>query len=72
MISIFAGTQGFVDDLAVEQVRPFEKFLHAYMDEHHADLRQEIVKAGQLNDQIKPKLTEAITAAKAAFVKEQG
>jgi F-type H+-transporting ATPase subunit alpha len=72
VISIFAGTQGFVDDLAVEQVRPFEKFLHAYMDEHHADLRQEIVKAGQLNDQIKPKLTEAITAAKAAFVKEQG
>jgi F-type H+-transporting ATPase subunit alpha len=72
VISIFAGTQGWVDDLAVEQIRPFEKALHAYIDEHHADLRQEIVKAGQLNDQIKPKLTAAIEAAKAAFLKEQG
>jgi F-type H+-transporting ATPase subunit alpha len=72
VISIFAGTQGFVDDMAVDQVRPFEEFLHAYMGEHHADIKADIVKVGQLSDEIKGRLKEAVEAAKAAFLQEQG
>jgi F-type H+-transporting ATPase subunit alpha len=72
VISIYAGTQGYVDDLAVEQVRPFELFLHAYIDEHHAGLREAIVKAGKIDDEIKAQLAPAIEAAKAAFLEEQG
>jgi len=72
VISIFAGTQGFVDDLPVDQVQPFEEFLHAYVTEHHADLRADIVKVGQLSDEIKGRLKGAVEAAKAAFLQEQG
>jgi F-type H+-transporting ATPase subunit alpha len=70
VISIFAGTQGYVDDLAVDQVRPFEEFLHAYVAEHHGDLKADIVKAGQLKDDIKDRLKKAIEEAKAAFARE--
>jgi F-type H+/Na+-transporting ATPase subunit alpha len=72
VISIYAGTQGFVDDLDVDQVRPFEEFLHAYMNEHHGDLKADIVKAGQLSDEIKGRLKPAVEAAKAAFLEERG
>jgi F-type H+/Na+-transporting ATPase subunit alpha len=72
VISIFAGTQGYVDDLAVEEVRPFEEFLHAYVAEHHGDLKADIVKAGQLKDDIKDRLKKAIEEAKAAFAREHG
>jgi F-type H+-transporting ATPase subunit alpha len=72
VISIFAGTQGYVDDLAVDQVRPFEEFLHAYVAEHHGDLKADIVKAGQLKDDIKDRLKKAIEEAKAAFAREHG
>jgi len=72
VISIFAGTQGYVDDMDVDQVRPFEEFLHAYMGEHHAEIKADIVKVGQLSDEIKGRLKEAVEAAKAAFLKERG
>jgi F-type H+-transporting ATPase subunit alpha len=71
VISIFAGTQGYVDDLDVEQVRPFERFLHAYIDEHHPDVRAKLAEAAKLDDDVKAGLTKAIEAAKAAFVQEQ-
>ena len=32
VLSIYAGTNGFLDDLAVEDVRPFEKALYAYVE----------------------------------------
>ena len=32
VLSIFAGTNGFLDDLAVEDVRPFEKALYTYVE----------------------------------------
>ena len=32
VLAIYAGTNGFLDDLALEDVRPFEKALYAYVD----------------------------------------
>ena len=32
VLAIYAGTNGFLDDLAVEDVRPFEKALYAYVE----------------------------------------
>ncbi|MDH5525860.1 MAG: F0F1 ATP synthase subunit alpha [Nitrospirota bacterium] len=72
VISIFAGGNGYVDDLPVDKVRPFEEFLHKYIDANHADLRAKLVAVGQVNDEIKGALKPAIEAAKAAFLAEQG
>ena len=40
ILIIFAGTNGFFDDLAVEDVRPFEKSLYAYVDGANPGLLQ--------------------------------
>ncbi len=69
VISIFAGGEGYVDDMDVEQVRPFETFLHNYIDEHAAALRAKLVEAGKIDDDIKAELGKMIEAAKAAFLK---
>jgi len=68
VISIFAGVKGFVDDLTPKQVRPFEVFLHGYIDEKNADLRSAIVADGKISDETEPKLKDAIAAAKEAFL----
>ena len=44
-ISIFAGTRGFLDDLQIEQVHPFEKDLIEYFNGQGKDLREKLVSA---------------------------
>src|SRR5271167_4264575 len=42
VVIVFAGTSGMLDDLAVEQVRPFEAELYRFMDSSQTALLQEI------------------------------
>ena len=42
VIAIFAGTNGFLDDLPVEEVHPFEAGLLAYVKENHRDFYDEL------------------------------
>jgi F-type H+-transporting ATPase subunit alpha len=42
VVAIYAGTSGLVDDLAVEDVRPFELALVQYLRAHRADLLEHI------------------------------
>ena len=42
VVAIYAGTNGFVDDLAVEDVRPFEAALVQYLKANRADLLEHI------------------------------
>jgi F-type H+/Na+-transporting ATPase subunit alpha len=42
VVSIYAGTKGFLDDLAVEDVRPFETALLQYLRADRADLLEQI------------------------------
>ncbi|HET7662468.1 MAG TPA: F0F1 ATP synthase subunit alpha [Rhodanobacteraceae bacterium] len=52
-ISIFAAEEGYLDDLPVNQVLPFEKSLHAFMHQNHGDLMKNIVETGKWDDDIK-------------------
>jgi F-type H+-transporting ATPase subunit alpha len=71
VIIIFAGTQGFLDDLAAEQCRKFEDELYRYMDNAHRDLRDEIRDKKALDDSLRARLKDAIAEFKARFVAEQ-
>ena len=53
ILIIYAGTNGFFDDLAVEDVRPFEKALYAYVDGANPGLLRTIEEKKALDDQIK-------------------
>jgi F-type H+-transporting ATPase subunit alpha len=69
---IFAGSQGLLDDLPVDQVRPFEEFLYPFLERKHAQLLPEIANKKELTDELREGLTKALTAAKAEFIAARG
>jgi F-type H+-transporting ATPase subunit alpha len=69
---IFAGTQGLLDDMPVDQIRAFEEFLFGYLDRTQAQLLGEIANKKELTDELRSSLTGAINAAKAEFMTARG
>src|SRR5437773_272727 len=51
VVSIFAGTNGYLDDLPIEDVRRFEGELHDFFRTRHADLLATIRDSGQLPEE---------------------
>jgi F-type H+-transporting ATPase subunit alpha len=70
VVSVFAGTQGFLDNLAVEAVRPFETALHQSMNDEHADLIDRLEKAPKFDEKLSGELKAAITGFKEDYVKD--
>jgi F-type H+-transporting ATPase subunit alpha len=64
VISIFAGTSGFLDDVPVAKVRLFEEELLEYFTEKHPEIQREIVSKGKLDDELIIKLKETIGSFK--------
>src|SRR5499425_1224229 len=71
ILSIFAGTGGFLDDLPVDQVRDFEKELYRYVDSTNPGLLRTIMEKKILDDQLKAQLQEVIKQAKQQFVSQK-
>jgi F-type H+-transporting ATPase subunit alpha len=69
---IYAGTQGFLDDLAATDVRPFEEGLYAFLDKEYADLIHELSAKKEMTDAVEAKLRKAITDYKDRFAKSKG
>ncbi|RMG02707.1 MAG: F0F1 ATP synthase subunit alpha [Nitrospirae bacterium] len=67
IIVLFAGTQGFLDDLDVEQIGEFEQGLLSFMRSQKPEIKQEILEKKALDEELKSKLSEAITAFKETF-----
>ena len=51
-VSLFAVQEGYMDDLDVEQLLPFERALHAHARDNHAELLDTINQSGDYNDEI--------------------
>ena len=71
IIIIFAGTQGFLDDLPVDECRKFEEELYRFIDNAHRDIRDQIRDQKVLDDALRARLRDAIKEFKARFVAEQ-
>jgi F-type H+-transporting ATPase subunit alpha len=69
---IFAGTQGFLDDMPVDQIRAFEEFLFGFLDRKHAQVLGDIANKKELTDDLRSALGAAIDAAKAEFLASRG
>jgi F-type H+-transporting ATPase subunit alpha len=65
VISIFAGTGGFLDDVPVAKVRLFEQELLEYFTEQHPEIQREIVSKGKLDEELIIKLKATIGSFKA-------
>jgi F-type H+-transporting ATPase subunit alpha len=69
--SVFAGVKGFLDDLRVEAVLPFEATLHKYVTSQKAALLDEVRKAPKMTDDVDKTLRAAIGEAKSLFLAEK-
>ncbi|NOY63825.1 MAG: F0F1 ATP synthase subunit alpha, partial [Nitrospirae bacterium] len=67
IIVLYAGTQGFLDDLPVESIKAFEEGLLSYVRSQKADLKKEIAEKKALDEDLKNKLNDAISAFKSTF-----
>ncbi len=64
---LFAGGQGFLDDIPVEDVRRFEAEMNHYLEDQKSDVLQGIREKRELNDEIKNQLKDALTEFKKGF-----
>jgi F-type H+-transporting ATPase subunit alpha len=71
IVIIFAGTQGYLDDLPVEQCRKFEDELYRFVDNAHRPLWDEIRTKKVLDDELRGKVKSVVEEFKARFVAEQ-
>ncbi len=67
---IYAGTQGLLDDMAVADIRRFEKDFFEFLDTRRGALLAKIVEKKTLDDELRAEITEAIKEFKQTF-KEQ-
>ncbi|MGN6592466.1 MAG: F0F1 ATP synthase subunit alpha [Terriglobales bacterium] len=67
IIAIFAGTNGFLDDLAVDRVRAFEQSLYQFLDSAHPGLLSELGEKKALDDALRAKLKTVLEEAKTRF-----
>ncbi|MCW5568285.1 MAG: F0F1 ATP synthase subunit alpha [Dokdonella sp.] len=51
-LSIYAAEKGFLDDLPIAKILPFETALHAFFHSNHGDLMKKIVDTGDWNNDI--------------------
>ncbi len=71
IIIIFAGTQGFTDDLPVGAIKTFEAGLYAYMDSVNPRLLQKIGAEKVLSESLRAELLAALKDFKEKFAAEQ-
>jgi F-type H+-transporting ATPase subunit alpha len=71
IVSIFAGTQGFTDDLRVNEINSFLKELLQFMDTAKSSLTQRISTERALSDELRQELVSALKEFKEKYKAER-
>ena len=71
ILIIYAGTNGFLDDLPVDQVRDFEANLYEYVDTTNPGILSAIMEKKVLDDNLKAEMSKIIKEFKETFVAER-
>jgi len=64
---IYVGGQGYLDELPVGQVKPFEETFHKLLETRYPDAIHEIERTKDLSDAVAKKLDEAASTCKQQF-----
>lgn len=67
VITIFAGTNGYADEVPVENIRDWEVTLTKYFDTSHPDIVKDIVNERRITEANESKLREALVSFKATY-----
>jgi F-type H+-transporting ATPase subunit alpha len=71
IVIIYAGTNGFLDDLPVEDCLPFEKGLYDFMDSSYPTLGKSILEKKQFDDTLRGEVKKVLDEFKAKFLTEK-
>src|SRR5437667_8451135 len=64
VLSIYAGVNGYLDDVPVDKVQQFETDLLHYVQLHHSELKKEIASIGKIDDKVAGRLKELLATFK--------
>ncbi len=67
ILSIHAGTRGFLDDLPLAQVRPFEQGLLKFYHDEHPEIVEQLAREKKMTDELDAKLKELAGLYKRQF-----
>jgi F-type H+-transporting ATPase subunit alpha len=67
---LFAGTNGYLDDLPVEQCRPFEDELYRFLDNAHPGVLAELREKKRIDDELRARMHAVLKEFKERFVSE--
>jgi F-type H+-transporting ATPase subunit alpha len=70
VVIIFAGTNGYLDDLKVEDIHGFEEGLYKYLDSGQSQLLKDIIEKKTLDDDLKNRIKAALKEYKENYVAE--
>ena len=67
VIIVFAGVNGYLDDIAVENVRRFEAELYKFVENAHPSIFQTIREKKIIDDALKAQIKDVISEFKQRF-----
>jgi F-type H+-transporting ATPase subunit alpha len=70
VVMIFAGTNGYLDDLKVEDIRGFEEGLYKYLDSGQSQLLKDIIEKKTIDEDLKNRIKAALKEYKENYVAE--
>jgi F-type H+-transporting ATPase subunit alpha len=70
MVILFAGTQGYLDELQIADIRAYEDGLYKYLDSAQTALIDDVTKKKSLDDDLRSRLHAALKEYTANFVAE--
>jgi len=67
ILIIFAGTNGFVDELPLTALKKYEQELYSFVESRHPDVLAEVLKKRELDGDLRAKITKTLEEFKGVF-----
>jgi F-type H+-transporting ATPase subunit alpha len=71
IVVIFAGTNGYLDDLEEHECRAFEQSLYEFMDSSHPEVGRQLVEKKVIDDRLRGEMRKMLDEFKAKYVAER-
>jgi F-type H+-transporting ATPase subunit alpha len=67
ILIIFAGTNGFVDDLPISALKKYEQELYSFVESRHPDIFADILKKRELDNELRARIAKALEEFREIF-----
>ena len=67
ILIIYAGTNGFVDEIPLTALKKYEQELYSFVESKHPDIFADILKKRELDSELRAKMNKALEEFKAGF-----